>query len=74
MSTQPESTKPYVVLKIDEMTRLADAGGVERYYRVKMKTEKGIIISVELEVDELPKDKATPILTKKAKEADSLMV
>ena len=36
-------TKAYKVLSIDELMRPSDTGGVEKYYRHKIKTGGGVV-------------------------------
>lgn len=63
----------YKVLKIDEMTRLADTGGIERYYRHQVKTKGGVILSVDISEKDFTETKAAPILLKRAAEADKIL-
>lgn len=63
----------YTVLKIDEMTRVSDTGGIERYYRHKIKTKGGVIITVNIPEKDFTAEKAAPILLEKAKEADKIL-
>lgn len=64
--------KPFKVLKIDELTRLADGGGVEKYYRHQIKTAGGVVISVDIEKADFTPDKAGPILAARAANADAI--
>ena len=63
----------YRVLKIDELTKLGETGGIERYYRHQIKTKKGVILTVDVSEADFTAEKAGPILAKKAKEADAIM-
>ena len=63
----------YKVLKIDEMTRIAEAGGVEHYYRHSIKTKGGVILTVDITEKDFTAEKAAPILLKKAVEADKIL-
>ena len=65
--------KPYKVLKIDEMTRLSDTGGVEKYYRHQIKTRGGTVLSVDISESDFTAEKAAPILEKRAVEADKIL-
>jgi len=65
--------KPYRVLKIDELTRLSDTQGVERYYRHTIKTRGGITLSVDIDAGDFTAEKAGPILEKRAIEADKIL-
>lgn len=63
----------YKVLRIDEMTRVADLGGIERYYRHRIRTKGGVIITVDVNEKDWTADKAAPILLKRATEADKIL-
>jgi len=71
--TKPEGQKPYKVLKIDELTKLADTGGVERYYRHTIKTRGGTVLTVDIDEKNFTEDKVRAILEKKAIEADKIL-
>lgn len=62
----------YKVLKIDELTRVRDAGGVEKYYRHQIKTKGGTILTVDINEEDWTLEKAAPILEAKAVEADKI--
>jgi len=65
--------KGYKVLKIDELTKVGDLHGIEKYYRYTIKTDGGTVISVNInEADSTP-EKAAPILLKRATELDATM-
>jgi len=68
-----EGQKPYRVLKIDELTRISDAGGIERYYRHSIKTRGGITLTVDIDASDFTAEKAGPILEKRAVEADKIL-
>lgn len=63
----------YKVLSIDEMTGLADTGGVKRYYRHRIKTRGGVVLSVDVDQEDFTAEKAAPILLKRAQEADKIL-
>jgi len=63
----------YRVLKIDEMTKVADMGGTEHYYRHSIKTKGGTILTVNISEKDFTAEKAAPILLKKAQEADKIL-
>lgn len=63
----------YKVLKIDEMTRIAELGGVERFYRHQVKTKGGVVLTVDIDEKDFTAEKAAPILLKKAQEADKIL-
>ena len=65
-------TANYKVLSIDEMTRLSDMGGIERYYRHRIKTKGGVILTIDIDEKDFTAEKAAPILEEKAKEADKI--
>ena len=65
--------KAYKVLSIDELVRVSDTGGVERYYRHRIKTAKGVVISVDVDAKDFTAEKAAPILAARAAEADKIM-
>jgi len=65
--------KEYKVLKIDEMTRVADTGGIEHYYRHQIKTKGGVVLSVNIDEKDFTAEKAAPILLKRAIEADRVL-
>lgn len=65
--------KEYKVLKITELTKLTDTGGVERFYRHQVKTKGGTIISIDISEADFTPDKAAPLLEKKATEADKVL-
>jgi hypothetical protein len=65
--------KPYRVLKIDELMRPADTGGIERFYRHQIKTRGGTILTVDIDDRDFSADKAGPILEKRATDADKIL-
>lgn len=69
-----EGQKPYRVLKIDELTRVSDLGGIEKYYRHTIRTRGGVVLTVDIDEDNFTPDKAGPILEKRAVEADKIML
>jgi hypothetical protein len=68
-----QAQKAYKVLKIDEMTKLSDIGGVEKFYRHQIKTKGGIVLTVDISEKDFTAEKAAPILEKKATEADKIL-
>jgi len=62
----------YKVLRIDEMTRLADGGGVERYYRHQIKTAGGVVLTVDIDAGDFTPEKAGPVLAAAAANADGI--
>ncbi len=63
----------YKVLSIDELTRVSDTGGIEHYYRHRIKTRGGVVLTVDISEKEFTAEKAAPILAKKATEADKIL-
>lgn len=68
-----EGQKPYRVLRIDELVRQAEAGGIERYYRFTIRTRAGITLSVDGSESDFKADTMGPALLAKAAEADKIM-
>ena len=64
--------KAYRVLNINEMTRVAEAGGVEKYFRHQIRTKSGTILTVDIGEENFTAEKAAPILAEKAVEADKI--
>jgi len=65
--------KPYKVLKIDEMSRMAETGGVEKFYRHQIKTNGGMVQTVDIDKEDFTPEKVAPILTAVAKNADAIL-
>ena len=65
--------KAYKVLKIDELTRVSETRGIEKYYRHQLKTKGGVILTVDIDEKDFTAEKAAPILEKKAAEADKIL-
>jgi len=63
----------YQVLKITPMSRVADEGGIERFYRVQFKSKGGVVDFVTIEEKDYTPDKASSILSKAAKNADAIL-
>lgn len=62
----------YKVLKITEMTRVTDVGGIERYYRHQIRTKWGTVLTVDIPEDDFTEEKVAPFLLKKAVTADKI--
>jgi len=62
----------YKVLKIDELTRVSETRGIEKYYRHQIKTKGGVILTVDIDEPDFTEEKAAPILLAKAKNADKI--
>jgi len=63
----------YKVMNIDELTRLNETGGIERYYRHRIKTTGGLILTVDIAEENFTAALAAPILAARAKEADKVL-
>jgi len=70
---KPEGQKPYTVLKIDELSRMSDTQGIERYYRYRIKTKGGTILSKDIDEKDTEPEKADKILTALAEKFDKLL-
>lgn len=65
--------KEYEVLKIVELVRPGELGGIEKYYRHTIKTRGGTVLSVDISEAAFTTEKAGPILLAKAVEADKIL-
>ena len=63
----------YKVIRIDELTRIADTGGIEKYYRHTIKSRGGIVMTVDIDEADFTTEKAAPILMKRATGADKIL-
>ena len=63
----------YKVLRITEMVRPGELGGIEKYYRHEIKSKGGVRLSVDISEEDFTAEKAAPILAKKAQEADKVL-
>ena len=63
----------YKVLKIDELTRMSALHGIERYYRHTIQTHGGTVLTVDIDEADFSAEKASPILAKRAIEADKIL-
>lgn len=66
-------SKPYTVLSIDQLSRLSDMGGIEPFYRHRIKTKGGVILTIDIDESDFTAEKAAPILEEKAKAADKIL-
>lgn len=64
--------KEYMVLSITEMTRIADVGGIEKFYRHRVKSKGGVVITVDIDEKDFTPELAAPILSAAAKNADAV--
>ncbi len=65
--------KEYKVLKIDELTRVSEAGGVEHYYRHQVKSTGGVVFTVDIDQAAFKAEAVAPILAKAAIDADKIL-
>lgn len=65
--------KEYKVISIDEMVKPGEVGGIDKFYRHRIKTEGGVVLTVEISEENFTEEKAAPILLKKAQEADKIL-
>lgn len=63
----------YKVLSIDELTRMSETKGIERYYRHRLKTKGGVILTVDVDEKDFTEVKVAPMLLKRAVEADKIL-
>lgn len=66
-------TADYKVLKIDELVRPGEVGGIERYYRHTLKTKGGVRITVDIAEADFTPEKAAPLLSAAARNADAIL-
>ena len=62
----------YKVLRIDELSRVSETRGIEKYYRHQIKTKGGVILTVDIDEENFTPEKAAPILEEKAANADKI--
>lgn len=65
--------KPYSVLRIDELSRVSDMGGIEHYYKHVIKTRGGTVLTVDIDERDFTAEKVAPILEMRAVEADKIL-
>ena len=63
----------YKVLSIDEMTRVSDVKGIEHYYRHRIKTKGGVVLTVNISESDFTPEKSAPILGAAAINADKIL-
>jgi len=66
-------TEDFKVLSIDELTKVGDMQQIERYYRHRIKTKGGVLLTIDIGEKDFTAEKAAPILLKKAQEADKIL-
>jgi len=65
--------KEYEVLKIDELPRVSEMGGIEHYYRHTIRTKGGTRLKVDIGEKDFTEEKAGPILLAAAQNADKIL-
>ena len=63
----------FKVMRIDELTRMSDVGGIERYYRHQIKTKGGVVLTVDISEKDFTPAAAAPILVQRAITADKIL-
>lgn len=63
----------YKVLKIMELMKTGEVGGIEHFYRHTIKTKGGTVLTVDVSEKDFTTEKAAPILEKRAIEADKIL-
>lgn len=63
----------YKVLKIDELTRVSEVGGIEHYYRHTIRTKGKVILTVDIDSKDFTPEKSAPILLAAAQNADKIL-
>lgn len=63
----------YKILSIDELTRMSKIKGIETYYRHRILTKGGIVLSVDISEQDFTEEKVAPILLKRAQNADKIL-
>ena len=72
--TQPQPTgEPFKVLLIQELQRVSDTTGIEKYYRHRIKTRGGTVLTVDIDRADFTPDKVKAILTSEADNADRIL-
>lgn len=62
----------YNVISIDEMVRPGEVGGVEKFYRHRIKTKGKIVLTVDISEKDFTPEKSAPILLAAALNADKI--
>lgn len=63
----------YKVLRITELSRVADEGGIEHYFRHTIRTKGGTILTVDIDPEDFTPEKSGPILLAAARNADAIL-
>lgn len=62
----------YTVVKIDELSRVSDTKGLEKYYRVTIRSRLGTVLTVDVSEADFTPERMKPILQTRAVEADKI--
>lgn len=62
----------YEVITITELSRVGDLQNLEKYYRHRIRTAGGVVISVDIDEADFTAEKAAPILKAAAENADKI--
>ncbi len=74
MAEQTEAKiKGFKVLKIDELTKVSDTNQLVKYYRHQVKTQGGVVFTVDVDEKDFNATKVAEIIGKKAAEADKIL-
>jgi len=65
--------KAYKVLTIDQLVRSDAAEGLVKYYRHKILTKGGVVLSVNIKEEDFTPEKAAPLLLAAAENADKIL-
>ena len=65
--------KPYTVLRVTPMSRMADVGGIEKYYRIKYKTKGGVVDTIDVDEKDYTEELLPPILVSVAQRHDKIL-
>lgn len=64
----------YQVLNITELSRLSPAGTIDKYYRHKIQTRGGVILTHDIHERDFTPDRVEKILAEKAANADKILL
>lgn len=65
--------KLYTVLRITPATRLADTGGIEKYYRIQYRTTGGVVDTIDVSEEDYTEEKLPALLTELATKHDKIL-
>lgn len=64
--------KDYTVKRIRELTRLTEAGDLEKFYRVEAVTTQGTAFTLDIPESQATPEAAATVLASRAKELDAI--